>query len=494
MPINTEEVAKQISQAFAKELEVEIPYEKITEYLLKLKKFGITNEYTDVFEADGKQYLIRINGKLWPPYKRETEAHALNILKQNGIETNVLFNGDIFQICKAPAMDKSLKAYLTKSETNINEILSLIAKEIVKYQKLLGPNIVYPISNMLDLAVGSLDKKLEQAQEILQDLKLFSEVCKKIIMLGDRSNLIFCHSDLDSSSVFIDLTDVKVTIIDWEYAATAYWSNDLAMLGRFLNPEQLDFLANEYYRAAGLGDKMPALQSDFLRFNRFILKFLYEIVWKINSENVKEFEPAVADMKIEAKTFIKKLDEYLQTESLAPDLPSSQSLENRESFSTILKQPEEKTAEYSSIFKSINYGKRKWMPSPEREQINKILDDKMSTVIEKLQITVLKPHAKYLDKLSNIGWQLFLLKEEQNQDLCLAVLNVEDLEQAKKLIDLIKKSDVTITAKSGKTENQDCVIISFPYDANKSNTIEKLGEELDKIAIQAQTNQSKLVI
>src|SRR3989338_10320550 len=139
--------AKKISEAFLKELAVTISYEKIQDYLNQLKKRGVTNQYTEIFEINGNRYLIRINSKLWPPYKRETEAHALNILKQNNIQTNVLFNCDGFQICQAPDEEKSLASYLEKNNQNdIYKVLTLVAQVIAQYQTLTGPDIKYPIN------------------------------------------------------------------------------------------------------------------------------------------------------------------------------------------------------------------------------------------------------------------------------------------------------------------------------------------------------------
>ena len=464
--------AKKISEAFLKELAVTISYEKIQDYLNQLKKRGVTNQYTEIFEINGNRYLIRINGKLWPPYKRETEAHALNILKQNNIQTNVLFNGDGFQICQAPDEEKSLASYLEKNNQNdIYKVLTLVAQVIAQYQTLTGPDIKYPINEILSDVIKSLENRLAEFPETLEKLKYFGEICKKIITLGMNFDTLFCHNDFFPKSVFIDIANSKITIVDWEYAATAYWSNDFAMLGRFLTQEQFNHFVKEYFYATSQNNPIPDFKKDFINFNRFVLKFFYEIAWKINPNNIKEFDQALIEMKAEADILNKNL------------------AEEKKVLSPLLEMEGSSTSHYS-MFQPIDYKKRVWMPKPQRDLINAVLDIKMSQLIKKLQITTYMPNLKYHDKVSSMGWQLFFDKDAYNRKSCLAVLKVKDSMQANKLIDFIKKSNANLTAKHGKTENQDCVIITFFYDENLSNTIDKLDKELDKLIQTSQSNYS----
>lgn len=490
--INEQEIAQKIQKAFSETLQVEVSLETILENLKTRKKLGVTNEYTDDFEIDSKKYLIRINGTQWPPYDRTTETHALNILRKNGVETYVIINQPDFQMCKAPEKEKSLENYLSKNnEDDINKALSLTVNEIVKYQKLQSPNIDYPISKMLEDALRPLDILLADFPEILKSIKYFGEICKKIIALGKNFNWSFSHNDFTPDSIFIDFTNSKVAIVDWEYAAKAYWSNDLSMLGRFLTPQQFEFLTNQYLQTISPDstDFINAkFQKDALIFNRFLLKFLYEVAWKIKPRNANQFVQKIAEMQDEANNFIKNLDNYLKINTLVSELPSLPKSADTKNFPSLSKE-QEKASAYKPIFQPIDYTKRIWMPEQERILLNALLDMKMSDLAKKLEIET-NINSRYANKASLMGWQLFLYTDEKHQALCLAVLQVENSEQANKLIHLIQASGANLTAKLGQSDEKNCVIISFPHGAN---TFEDLSKELDRMeSYQAKPNVNML--
>lgn len=90
----------------------------------------------------------------------------------------------------------------------------------------------------------------------------------------------FSHCDLFASSIFVDLKAPKVTIVDWEYAAMAYWSNDLGKLGTVLEADHKQLLVDVYYREMHGTGAMPAHLSMEITLNSFVHKFL-TMTWGI---------------------------------------------------------------------------------------------------------------------------------------------------------------------------------------------------------------------
>jgi hypothetical protein len=180
--MNDEKKLKQIVEAFSQNLNIQVDEEKIRKYLNSAKKKGQTNTFTEDFEIDKKKYLIRINGKLWPPYERKNEDELLNTLKKNNIKTNVLFNGDGFQICAVMDEQGSLAAYIKKqNKENIERVLALVAKEIVKYQKLEASKILHPVDSMLENVSKTFSSKLKNNPETVKTANSFVDTCRTII-------------------------------------------------------------------------------------------------------------------------------------------------------------------------------------------------------------------------------------------------------------------------------------------------------------------------
>lgn len=325
--LTKEEIAAEIKDGFSEAPGVDAPYAKILGALEHLKKLGVTNQFIEDIEIHDKRYLIRINGALWPPYTRDTEASSLASLKQIGLDTNVLFNGVEFQICKQPNKEHTLASLLSKgSESDIRAALTLIAKEIAKYQKVQGEMIKYPLSKMLNDAMLAVSMKLSAHHDVLDTLQSFSETCQKIITVLNNYSQgeVFSHCDLDATSVYVDLPHSKVTIVDWEYSASSYWSNDLAMLGRFLTDDQFDYFSKVYFSHAALDESVDQLPKDLLQFNKFILKFFYDVVWKINSHNVQEFKVLLDEMRRESGSFMGALDDKLKSAPKALTMPDKE--------------------------------------------------------------------------------------------------------------------------------------------------------------------------
>lgn len=83
---------------------------------------GVTNRFLKFEDINGNKYLIRINGKLWPPFTREDEAYNLDRLKKHGIETKMIFNDKKkrYQICNLE--DKKNRLSKDNTENHLKRI------------------------------------------------------------------------------------------------------------------------------------------------------------------------------------------------------------------------------------------------------------------------------------------------------------------------------------------------------------------------------------
>ncbi|MBX3710140.1 MAG: hypothetical protein KF702_10415, partial [Gammaproteobacteria bacterium] len=127
-------------------------------------KNSVTNQFMKVEGINGDQYLIRINGKLWPPFTREGEDYNLKQLKNNHVNTTVIVNNiEIgFQICRLNdnknRLDKMLK------DNKKNTLLKKIALEIKRFHRIGNFKNNYPIANTIN---NSLKRLLEAEQKKL---------------------------------------------------------------------------------------------------------------------------------------------------------------------------------------------------------------------------------------------------------------------------------------------------------------------------------------
>jgi hypothetical protein len=182
-----------------------------------------------------------------------------------------------------------------------------VAQEIKKYHKLDCDTFKYPLEDILINAEKVLESKLQGAPDLIR-LNLFSKACHKILkVLGQaNSTQIFSQNDLLSSSIFVDLEQSKVSIVDWEYSALAYWSNDLAILCRFLTPDQKNILITQYHVPGEHSSIAPEEQRFQIQLNQFIHDFL-DIAWKITLNNRLEFQKELGRMEKELESFKESL-------------------------------------------------------------------------------------------------------------------------------------------------------------------------------------------
>lgn len=300
--INKKNHAKNIQDVF-KKINIIIPLEYILSSFNSLQKLGVTNTYLTIHFQD-VEYIVRLNGKVWPPYERIYEQNVLSVLKLHNIETTVLFNNDHYQICKKSNEKMALSSILkNENDEKIYKALELSGAEIAKYQQLdiSTPLIDYPIEKMFNDANNFLHKKF--TQNYPASFSEFEENGKYLLKYLSYSNKIVSHNDLLPSSIFIDFTNSKISIVDWEYSALAYWSNDLSLLGASLTDKQTKALANYYYSYQNKTFSDTSWLQ--LQANIYIHQFL-KLAWKVNHENIFQFQPDILILK-EKNTLVEKI-------------------------------------------------------------------------------------------------------------------------------------------------------------------------------------------
>lgn len=273
---------KNIQDAF-KKINIHIPLKIISKSFNSLQKMGATNIYLTIKFKDN-EYIVRINGQMWPPYQRNYEQSVLPVLKDHGVETGVLFNNDQYQICQKYDDKMRLSSILeSKSYEKIYKALQLSGKEIAKYQqfKITDAMIDSPLEKMFNNAITMLQKKFSQNySDYFSDFQNNGQYFLNYI---SHNNKILSHNDLLPSSIFVDLSNSKINIVDWEYSALAYWSHDLSFLGCSLTNKQTLILANYYYSYQNkIFSDTSWLQ---LQANMYIHQFL-KFAWKVNPENI----------------------------------------------------------------------------------------------------------------------------------------------------------------------------------------------------------------
>jgi len=292
----------------------EIDLETLLNAYQELEKFGVTNRFMTV-EIDEESYVIRINGKLWPPYTRESENQVLQVLESKGISTGVLFSGDKFQICrKFEEGIKFSEILKRKDPQEIGQALTSIAQGIATYHNILYKlPILYPITDMFDNVVKK--KKNQFEESFPADLKPLIIACYKILSVRGitKDGYVFSHNDLLSTSIFLEnvFGSQNVTIVDWEYAALGHWTNDLAQLSLTLTNDQRQFLSDKYftYRFKVSDNALSADMKMELSHSKFLIGVL-NLLWKTVPRNIhkSESQEKIAQLKSELYTLYPKLE------------------------------------------------------------------------------------------------------------------------------------------------------------------------------------------
>ncbi len=201
-----------------------------------------TNQYFTVEDINGNQYLLRINGKLFPPFTREDEQFNLKQLKDNHIDTTVMVNNTQFgfQICRFNK-EKNRFSNLKQNEDRDN-LFKKIALGIKKFHRVGHFKNQYHIADTIDHSLKPV------AETEKNKLHSYSELILSMLSTinSDVENYVSSHNDLLPSSIYID--NKRISFVDWEYSAGNHRSYDLAWLSTkaSLTPQQEQKLVTAY--------------------------------------------------------------------------------------------------------------------------------------------------------------------------------------------------------------------------------------------------------
>jgi thiamine kinase-like enzyme len=241
-------------------------------------KESITNTFMETADIHYRKYIVRINGKLWPPFTRENEEYNLIKLRDNNIFTSVLINNVQagFQICHFVENRFSEAPPYGKTESFIKKIGTTLKKiHDVKDFK-----ITYPISQTIH---SSFQK---YSGEITQKLNPYYTRIKPIIQIieEDSINFVSSHNDLLPSSVCHD--NKNIYFIDWEYSGKNHRSYDLSLLS-------ITSSFDAFQEAALLAGYDPKHQFN-IRYYTTLMKAVVSFLlyqWNISKNlNEKSFE------------------------------------------------------------------------------------------------------------------------------------------------------------------------------------------------------------
>ncbi|QRN04462.1 phosphotransferase [Legionella sp. MW5194] len=216
--------------------------ESVTEAKSHAFEGGITNQFLIVSDRSNKRYLIRINGKLWPPFSRESEHHNLEQLQNQGFDTALVANKpeEGFQICDW--QDETTN--FTRINANGSRISTIqaVAKTIQQYHQRVHFKNHYSFQHTLSTASRRLRNSgnMEMTAIYRVVVSIFSLVTQ------EDKEFVASHNDLLPSSIYVN--DRKTVIVDWEYSGKNHRSYDLALfsLKSSLSPVEEAHLIKNY--------------------------------------------------------------------------------------------------------------------------------------------------------------------------------------------------------------------------------------------------------
>lgn len=258
-------------------------------------QLGITNQFIEI-EVEGQPYLLRRNGKLHPPYKREHELRALEQVGKLGIDTAVLSQSDDWQLGICHRRHPISKPFTQMVYSNHREGIAMTAFYLAKIHGSYADNgATYPLAAMIKGALSRVQHEQQQASETLKGLE---DIAYSVLAMLYRNTspweLTFCHNDLLESSVYLH-NERQIVIVDWEYSGLGPWSTDLAQLTMKLPLRAATELSHHYFRYRKF-DCLSTASYEF-QLSRY-LQLLLQLLWQMKkqtgplslSERVKDLQ------------------------------------------------------------------------------------------------------------------------------------------------------------------------------------------------------------
>ncbi len=183
---------------------------------------GVTNKFFSIQSCSGVEYVIRMNGKLWPPFTRLHENKNLKLLRDFKIDTTVVENDHVrgFQICKL--QDKKHQF----NEQKLNRVNPVVLKKISAAIKLIHNIKYFKNQYFIDKQVTAAYSKLSKEDQRRFETQYIYLMRIQYHLCLDTESTVSSHNDLLPSSVYIS---ERVAIVDWEYAGLNHRAYDLAL-------------------------------------------------------------------------------------------------------------------------------------------------------------------------------------------------------------------------------------------------------------------------
>ena len=239
---------------------------------------SITNTFAQVSDIRGKKYLVRFDGKLWPPFSREHENRNLHQLQASGMRSYIIHNDpkNQFQISLLPNETKRLD--MIKTRKKLKNSLYFVANEIRKLHSKNNFENNFHFPQVIKSSYERLSE-IQQAQ-----LKVYFQFILGIVnTLSHQQDFVPSHNDLIPSSIYVDRN--SVTFVDLEYSANNIRSYDMALLSiksAFTEQEEAQLISNyDPHRAFNMQDALTKTKPAV-----YFLLFL----WSIASNPAQKYE------------------------------------------------------------------------------------------------------------------------------------------------------------------------------------------------------------
>ena len=184
---------------------------------------SITNTFRQLTDINGNRYLLRFNGKQWPPFTRENEQRNLQQLQSNEVESNIIYNDPElqFQISKLSNESNQLNVIIHTSD--YGDCLNQTAGKIKKMHSINYFENNFDLAQILHNAFHRLSAKHQHELQFY-----FQFTLNILVTLNYQQDLVPSHNDLLPSSISIENNNVIFT--DLEYSANNIRPYDLALL------------------------------------------------------------------------------------------------------------------------------------------------------------------------------------------------------------------------------------------------------------------------
>lgn len=209
---------------------------------------SVTNQFFKVKDSLNRSYLVRMNGKLWPPFTRKGEDDNLSELKRHKIGTNVIYNDKAmaFQISRLHRSSRTFES--AHNENNSKSLLNATALAIKTVHKVPGFKGSFSVPHTVNKAYRRLAQaRQSQTEDIYQMIIMVLKV-----LYTEKENHVSSHNDLLPSSVY--WKNNRVTFVDWEYSGENHRAYDLALFAikSSLSASQEQYLISRYDRDGSL--------------------------------------------------------------------------------------------------------------------------------------------------------------------------------------------------------------------------------------------------